>query len=99
MRKPPHQPVIGIALFEVFHDIQYLTIVWAFNSRLGDKGEGDGGFSQRLFQRAWKWIGLYVLLVAAYGAVGFFVPKLIANGSLHRTINGALIAAASNVGR
>ena len=33
--------LVGIALFEVFHDIQYLTIVWIFNLNRVDRNPRD----------------------------------------------------------
>ena len=32
--------LVGIALFEVFHDVQYLTIVWIFNLNRVDRNPG-----------------------------------------------------------
>ncbi len=86
--------MIGIALFEVFHDIQYLTIVWAFNHRLAIGESDTSAFTRMLFRRAGFLVGIYILLVAAYGMIGLVVPKLIASGSLHKSLNGILIAAA-----
>ena len=34
--------LVGIALFEVFHDVQYLTIVWIFNVNRVDRNPGVG---------------------------------------------------------
>lgn len=89
-------PLLGVALFEVFHDVQYLAIVWAFNGKLvaGEKGEAVGSFTRFLFRRTWPLAILYVGLVLAYGALGLLVPSLIQGGALPKAIGGVLIASA-----
>ena len=59
--------ILGIALFEVFHDIQYLAIVWVYNRRRVDQDPGVGSFTRFLFRRSWAMVGVYVGLVLAYG--------------------------------
>jgi tetratricopeptide (TPR) repeat protein len=61
--------LLGIALFEIFHDVQYLSIVWLYNRRRVDKGYGVGAFTRFLFRRSGVLIGLYVGLVFAYGTI------------------------------
>eukprot|EP00913_Durusdinium_trenchii_P008886 g8352.t1 len=63
--------VLGLALFEIFHDIQYLTIVWAFNRGRVERGAQVGTLTSFLFRRSGIMIGLYVGIVAAYGYFGF----------------------------
>ena len=89
-------PLLGVALFEVFHDVQYLAIVWAFNSKLaaGEQGKAVGSFTRFLFRRTWPLAILYVGLVLAYGALGLLVPSLIQGGALPKAIGGVLIASA-----
>jgi Tfp pilus assembly protein PilF len=62
--------VIGLALFEIFHDVQYLAIVWVFNQKRVDSDPDVGSFSQFLFRRSWAMLGLYVGLVLGYGFLG-----------------------------
>ena len=59
--------IIGIALFEIFHDVQYLAIVWIFNRKRVDQGAAVGGFTRFLFRRSWAMLGIYIGLVMAYG--------------------------------
>ena len=49
--------LVGIALFEVFHDVQYLTIVWIFNVNRVDRNPGVGSFARFLFRRSWSLAG------------------------------------------
>ena len=52
--------LVGIALFEIFHDVQYLTIVWIFNLNRADRNPSVGRFTRFLFRRSWGLAGLYV---------------------------------------
>ncbi|GIS63254.1 MAG: hypothetical protein CM1200mP2_54790 [Planctomycetaceae bacterium] len=57
----------GIALFEIFHDVQYLAIVWVFNLKRVDGDPNVGSFSRFLFRRSGPMLGLYIGLIAGYG--------------------------------
>jgi len=61
--------LLGLVMFEVFHDVQYLTIVWLFNRRRVEADPGVGGFSRFVFRRSWGLLALYVALVFAYGGL------------------------------
>ena len=60
----------GIALFEVFHDTQYLSLVWIYNRNRVEKDSSIGGFMRFIFRRSGSLMGLYVGLVLAYGSLG-----------------------------
>ena len=62
----------GIALFEVFHDVQYLSIVWIYNRSRVEKDTSIGGFMRFVFRRSGSLVGLYIGLVFAYGSLGYF---------------------------
>lgn len=61
----------GIALFEVFHDVQYLSLVWIYNRNRVEKDSSIGGFMRFIFRRSGSLVGLYVGLVFAYGSIGY----------------------------
>jgi Flp pilus assembly protein TadD len=63
--------LVGIALFEVFHDVQYLSLVWIYNRNRVEKDSSIGGFMRFVFRRSGSLIGLYVGLVFAYGSLSF----------------------------
>jgi Tfp pilus assembly protein PilF len=63
--------LVGIALFEVFHDVQYLAIVWIYNRTRVERDKSIGGFMRFVFRRSGALIGVYIGLVLAYGAIGF----------------------------
>ena len=62
----------GIALFEVFHDVQYLSLVWIYNRNRVEKDSSIGGFMRFVFRRSGSLVGLYIGLVFAYGSLGYF---------------------------
>ena len=64
--------LVGIALFEVFHDVQYLSLVWIYNRNRVEKDSSIGGFMRFVFRRSGSLIGLYIGLIFAYGSIGFF---------------------------
>ncbi|MEX0729027.1 MAG: tetratricopeptide repeat protein [Planctomycetaceae bacterium] len=84
-------PLLGVALFEIFHDVQYLAIVWIFNRGRVDKAERVGSFTGFLFRRSGAMVGLYVALVVGYGIVGM-VPEMTDLNNLRPAIFGFLLA-------
>ena len=68
--------VLGVALFEIFHDVQYLAIVWSFNRARVDRSPDVGAFTRFVFRRSWIMACLYVLAVAVYGFLGL-APDVI----------------------
>lgn len=66
----------GIALFEVFHDVQYLSLVWIYNRSRVEKDRSIGGFMRFIFRRSGSLVGLYVGLVFAYGAFGYWSTQV-----------------------
>jgi Tfp pilus assembly protein PilF/branched-subunit amino acid transport protein len=68
--------LVGIALFEVFHDVQYLSLVWIYNRNRVEKDSNIGGFMRFVFRRSGSLIGLYVGLVFAYGSVSYINGQL-----------------------
>src|SRR5919198_6347730 len=64
--------LVGVALFEVFHDVQYLSLVWIYNRKRVESDSSIGGFMRFVFRRSGSLIGLFVGFFFAYGALGFF---------------------------
>ncbi len=65
--------LLGIAIFEIFHDVQYLAIVWIYNRRRVDRASGMGAVMRFLFRRSTVMISLYIALVSAYGFISIIV--------------------------
>jgi len=67
--------LVGILLFELFHDVQYLSIVWVFNRKRVEGGSHVDAFTRFVFRERAPMLFLYVALVAAYGALRF-LPQM-----------------------
>ena len=75
--------LVGIALFEVFHDVQYLAIVWIYNRSRVERDESIGGFMRFVFRRSGSLIGVYVGLVLAYGSIALTTSGVSAEWIRH----------------
>ena len=83
--------LVAYALFELFHDAQYLTIVWAFNVKRGEKDAGAGGFTRFLFRRRGALVACYLALILGYGLLNYGTRELLA-GPLQRILLGVFLA-------
>ncbi|HEV2045963.1 MAG TPA: tetratricopeptide repeat protein [Chthoniobacterales bacterium] len=81
----------GIALFEVFHDVQYLSLVWIYNRNRVEKDNTIGGFMRFVFRRSGALIGLYVALVLVYGSFGY-VTSFLGVSAVKRALMGFVAA-------
>jgi Tfp pilus assembly protein PilF len=81
----------GIALFEVFHDVQYLSLVWIYNRNRVEKDSSIGGFMRFVFRRSGSLVGLYIGLVLAYGSLGF-LKEHIDIETIKRVLTGVVAA-------
>src|SRR5947209_5172974 len=81
----------GIALFEVFHDVQYLSLVWIYNRSRVEKDSSIGGFMRFVFRRSGSLIGLYIGLVFAYGSLSYFNSRLEVE-TIKRVLTGVVAA-------
>jgi len=61
--------LVGVALFEVFHDVQYLSLVWIYNRKRVESDKSIGGFMRFVFRRSGALVGVYIGLVLAYGGL------------------------------
>jgi Flp pilus assembly protein TadD len=85
--------LVGIALFEVFHDVQYLAIVWIYNRARVERDESIRGFMRFVFRRSGSLIGVYVGLVLAYGSISFTTSGVSIEAIKHALI-GVVTASA-----
>lgn len=83
--------LVGIALFEVFHDVQYLSLVWIYNRSRVEKDSTISGFMRFVFRRSGSLIGLYIGLIFAYGSIGYFKSS-IEMETLKRILTGVVTA-------
>ncbi|MFN0056078.1 MAG: tetratricopeptide repeat protein [Planctomycetales bacterium] len=68
--------LLGVALFEIFHDVQYLAIVWLFNRRRAETNPAVGSFMRFLFRRSPAMLLAYMGMVLAYGWISYFGKEL-----------------------
>ena len=85
--------LVGIALFEVFHDVQYLSLVWIYNRKRVESDSSIGGFMRFVFRRSGALVGLYIGLIFAYGALGYFKSN-IGIDTVKRVLTGVVTASA-----
>jgi Tfp pilus assembly protein PilF len=85
--------LVGIALFEVFHDVQYLSIVWIYNRARVERDESIRGFMRFVFRRSGSLLGVYVGLVLAYGGIGL-VSRGVSIEAIRNTLIGVVTASA-----
>jgi Flp pilus assembly protein TadD len=83
--------LVGIALFEVFHDVQYLSLVWIYNRNRVEKDSNIGGFMRFVFRRSGSLIGLYVGLVLAYGSLSY-INAHVGIETVKRILTGVVTA-------
>jgi Flp pilus assembly protein TadD len=81
----------GIALFEVYHDVQYLSLVWIYNRSRVEKDSSIGGFMRFVFRRSGSLIGLYIGLIFAYGSLAYFNSRLEIE-TVKRVLTGVVAA-------
>ena len=81
--------LVGLAMFEVFHDVQYLAIVWVFNRNRVEKSEQVGGFTKFLFRRSGALMGLYLGLIFAYGSL-YLIENWAAPGRMRELLTAML---------
>ena len=84
--------VLGVALFEIFHDVQYLSIVWVFNRRRARQDDA-GLLTRMLFGGGRAMLFVYVGLVLGYGLFRF-IPEAVSSAAVQRAVL-ALVAAST----
>src|SRR5256714_14601191 len=85
--------LVGIALFEVFHDVQYLSLVWIYNRKRVESDSSIGGFMRFVFRRSGALVGVYVGLVLAYGGLSLS-KSYVGIEAVKRILTGVVTAVA-----
>ncbi len=63
------RPVVGLVMFESWHDIQYLAIVWFFNINRARGADESGPFIRFLFRPKAILVAVYVGVCLAFGTL------------------------------
>jgi len=95
------RPLMGLVMFESWHDIQYLAIVWLFNLNRARKSPEAGPFIRFLFRPRAVLVLAYVGLCLAFGSlthawslfedkavVRVLISLVTATGLLHYYLDG-----------
>lgn len=62
--------ILGVLMWEIFHDVQYNVLVWLYQRHRVDTGAHVGAAEKFLFRPgAWR-VALYGTLILAYGYIG-----------------------------
>ena len=85
--------LVGIALFEVFHDVQYLSLVWIYNRKRVESDSSIGGFMRFVFRRSGALVGVYIGLVLAYGGLSLS-KSYVGMDAVKRILTGVVTASA-----
>jgi tetratricopeptide (TPR) repeat protein len=64
--------LIGVAMFEIYHAVQYNAIVWIYNRRLLENARERFGPLAFLFRDRAAMLGVYLGAIAAYSSIRFF---------------------------
>lgn len=64
--------LVGVAMFEIYHAVQYNAIVWIYNRRLLTRAGERFGPLGFLFRDRVTMLGLYLGAIAAYSAIRYF---------------------------
>jgi hypothetical protein len=84
--------LVGAALFEIFHDVQYLTIVWLFNRRRVEEDASVGGLVRFVFRRSGALVGVCIALVFSFGGLRL-VEGMLPVGVTREVLTAALVMA------
>src|SRR5438093_7564267 len=85
--------LVGVALFEVFHDVQYLSLVWIYNRKRVETDSSIGGFMHFVVRPRGTRVGVYVGLVLAYGGLSLS-KSYVGIEAVKRIITGVVTASA-----
>jgi tetratricopeptide (TPR) repeat protein len=64
--------LVGVAMFEIYHAVQYNAIVWIYNRRLLTRAGERFGPLGFLFRDRFTMLGMYLGAIAAYSSIRFF---------------------------
>jgi tetratricopeptide (TPR) repeat protein len=67
--------LIGVAMFEIYHAVQYDAIVWIYNRRLLERAGERFGPLGFLFRDRTTMLCVYLAAIAAYSSIRFFTAR------------------------
>lgn len=88
--------ILGLILWEIFHDLQYNVFVWNYNRTRVQRGLSESRIERFLFQSGGARLALYTVCILAYGSLGFLSQEVL-NGSQYQDGYRHLLDQAGNV--
>lgn len=81
--------IIGLIMWEIFHDLQYNVFVWKYNQARVAKGISQSPFERFLFRPDARTILIYGGCIILYGCLGVFTQDIIGiyeNQEIHTSL-------------
>lgn len=69
--------IVGLIMWEIFHDLQYNVFVWSYNRARVARGLSQSPFERFLFRADAKTILIYAACIALYGCLGVYSKDII----------------------
>ncbi len=69
--------IVGLIMWEIFHDLQYNVFVWKYNQARVAKGLSQSAFERYLFRPDAKTILIYTGCIILYGCLGVYSKDII----------------------
>lgn len=88
--------ILGLILWEIFHDLQYNVFVWDYNRKRVDRGLSQSPLERFLFRGDAGKIALYALCIIAYGSLGLLSQDVL-NGYRNGKTYGTALAQFGNI--
>ncbi len=88
--------LVGLIMWEIFHDLQYNVFVWNYNRTRVAKGLSQSKFEKFLFQPNAQTIILYSACIILYGCIGLFSQDVV-NIYQHQNIYESIWSRIGNV--
>ncbi|MDC0935240.1 tetratricopeptide repeat protein [Pirellulales bacterium] len=63
--------LIGLAMFEIYHAVQYYAIVWIYNRRLFERAGERFGPLGFMFRDRYTMLGVYLAMIGAYSSIRY----------------------------
>jgi Flp pilus assembly protein TadD len=82
--------ILGLVLWEIFHDLQYNVFVWDYNQKRVERGLSESRFERFLFRPKAGKIALYALCIIAYGSLGLLSQDVLNAYQSGKTYGSAL---------
>lgn len=88
--------ILGLILWEIFHDLQYNVFVWDYNRKRVDRGLSQSPLERFLFRGGIGKVALYALCILAYGSLGLLCQDVL-NGYQNGKTYGTALAQFGNI--